>query len=255
MTSAATEGYTSITVEFDAGEDIDLVLEDVRQAVDDAKKDLPKNAEEPKVTEISLALFPILSVSLSGNVPESSLINIANNLKEKVESVSGVLEVEVGGDRKEVIEILIDASSIESYGINPQDVIGLVAANNQLVTAGAIENENGRLVVKVPGVVETLDELFSMPIKIADGTTINFGDIAIIRRTFEDKKSWSRVNGKPAVVLDIKKRVGSNIIEGIDAVGACVGLRGIRIQNVVNELLGEKIDVVEWSKRKREKYL
>ena len=98
MTSAATEGYTSITVEFDAGEDIDLVLEDVRQAVDDAK-DLPKNAEEPKV-KISLALFPILSVSLSGNVPESSLINIANNLKEKVESVSGVLEVEVGGDRK-----------------------------------------------------------------------------------------------------------------------------------------------------------
>ena len=77
MTSAATEGYTSITVEFDAGEDIDLVLEDVRQAVDDAKKDLPKNAEEPKVTEISLALFPILSVSLSGNVPESSLINLS----------------------------------------------------------------------------------------------------------------------------------------------------------------------------------
>ena len=178
---------------------------------------MPKNAEEPKVTEISLALFPILSVSLSGNVPESSLINIANNIKEKVESVAGVLEVEVGGDRKEVIEILIDASSIESYGINPQNVIGLVAANNQLVTAGAIENENGRLVVKVPGVVETLDELFAMPIKIADGTTINFGDIAIIRRTFEDKKSWSRVNGNPAVVLDIKKRVGSNIIDVVDA--------------------------------------
>ena len=92
-----------------------------------------------------------------------------------------------------------------------------MAANNQLVTAGAIENENGRLVVKVPGVVETLDELFAMPIKIADGTTINFGDIAIIRRTFEDKKSWSRVNGKPAVVLDIKKRVGSNIIDVVDA--------------------------------------
>ena len=46
MTSAATEGYTSITVEFDAGEDIDLVIEDVRQAVDDAKNDLPKNVNE-----------------------------------------------------------------------------------------------------------------------------------------------------------------------------------------------------------------
>lgn len=35
--------------------------------------------------------------------------------------------------------------------------------------------------------------------------------------------------------------------EGIDPVGSCVGMRGIRIQNIVNELNGEKIDVVQWS--------
>ena len=216
MTSAATEGYTSITVEFSAGENIDLALEDVRQAVDDAKKDLPKNAEDPKVTEISLALFPILSLSISGDVPETSLVNIARDIKEELESVTGVLEVEVGGDREEVIEILIDANAIESYGINPQTVINLVAANNQLVTAGAMDNGKGRLVIKVPGVVETLDELFSMPIKIANGTTISFGDVSIIRRTFKDAAGWSRVNGKPAIVLDIKKRSGSNIIDVVD---------------------------------------
>ncbi len=34
--------------------------------------------------------------------------------------------------------------------------------------------------------------------------------------------------------------------EGIDPVGSCVGMRGIRIQNIVNELNGEKIDVVQW---------
>ena len=127
-----------------------------------------------------------------------------------------MLEVEVGGDREEVIEILIDANAIESYGINPQTVINLVAANNQLVTAGAMDNGKGRLVIKVPGVVETLDELFSMPIKIANGTTISFGDVSIIRRTFKDATGWSRVNGKPAIVLDIKKRSGSNIIDVVD---------------------------------------
>ena len=58
MTGVATEGYASVTLEFLAGEDIDLVLEDVRKAVDDAKPDLPANADEPKVTEISLGLFP-----------------------------------------------------------------------------------------------------------------------------------------------------------------------------------------------------
>ena len=35
--------------------------------------------------------------------------------------------------------------------------------------------------------------------------------------------------------------------EKVDPVGSCVGIRGVRIQNIVNELMGEKIDVIEWS--------
>ena len=74
MTSAATEGYASVTLEFLAGEDIDLVLEDVRKAVDDAKPDLPPAADAPKITEISLSLFPILTAAIYGQVPEKLLI-------------------------------------------------------------------------------------------------------------------------------------------------------------------------------------
>ena len=74
MTGVATEGYASVTLEFLAGEDIDLVLEDVRKAVDDAKPDLPANADEPKVTEISLGLFPILTAALYGNIDERTLV-------------------------------------------------------------------------------------------------------------------------------------------------------------------------------------
>ena len=133
MTSAATEGYASVTLEFLAGEDIDLVLEDVRKAVDDAKSDLPANADDPKITEISLSLFPILTAAIYGNLEEKSLILAARDLKDKLEAVDGVLEVEVGGDRDEMVEVLIDAGAIESYGLNPASVISLVSANNQLV--------------------------------------------------------------------------------------------------------------------------
>ncbi|MGC6517050.1 MAG: efflux RND transporter permease subunit, partial [Candidatus Puniceispirillaceae bacterium] len=208
--------------EFLAGEDIDLVLEDVRKAVDDAKADLPANADEPEVKEISLGLFPILTAALYGNIDERTLVFAARDLKERLEAVDGILEVDIGGDRDEVIEILIDALAIEAYGLDPATVIGLVAANNQLVTAGAIDTGAGRLLVKVPGVIESLDELIKMPIKIADGTTIHFSDIATIRRAFQDANGWSRVNGQSSVVLDVKKRVGANILEVVAAARAII---------------------------------
>ena len=222
MTGVATEGYASVTLEFLAGEDIDLVLEDVRKAVDDAKADLPANADEPKVTEISLGLFPILTAALYGNIDERTLVFAARDIKDRLEAIDGVLEVDIGGDREEVVEILIDALAIESYGLDPATVIGLVSANNQLVTAGAIDTGAGRLVVKVPGVIESLDELIKMPIKIADGTTIHFSDIATVRRAFQDADGWSRVNGQSSVVLDVKKRVGANILEVVAAARAII---------------------------------
>ena len=234
MTGVATEGYASVTLEFLAGEDVDLVLEDVRKAVDDAKPDLPANADEPEVNEISLGLFPILTAALYGNVDERTLVFAARELKERLEAVDGVLEVDIGGDREEVIEILIDALAIEAYGLNPATVISLVAANNQLVTAGAIDTGAGRLVVKVPGVIESVEELSKMPIKIADGTTIHFSDIATVRRSFKDASSWSRVNGQSSVVLDVKKRVGANILEVVGAARAIINEGAKTIQGDVN---------------------
>ena len=75
-------------------------------------------------------MFPILTIALYGQVPEKSLVMIARNLKDKLESLPGVLEVEIGGDREEIVEILIDAGSIEAYGLSPSSIIGLVSSNS-----------------------------------------------------------------------------------------------------------------------------
>ena len=108
-------------------------------------------------------------------------------------------------------------SALENYGISPTTVIGLVSANNQLVNAGAIDTGSGRLLVKVPGVIETLQQLTELPIKVGEKTNLKFGDIATIRKAYSDTESWSRVNGSGAIVLDVKKRVGANVIEVVEA--------------------------------------
>ena len=230
MTGVAAEGYASITLEFLAGENMDIALDDVREAIDKAKSDLPEKADEPVIYEISLSLFPVLTAAIYGDVPEKLLISRARELKEKIESISGVLEVEIGGDRTEIIEILIDSSALENYGISPTTVIGLVSANNQLVNAGAIDTGSGRLLVKVPGVIETLQQLTELPIKVGEKTNLKFGDIATIRKAYSDTESWSRVNGSGAIVLDVKKRVGANVIEVVEATKKVIDENIERIQ-------------------------
>lgn len=218
MTSIAREGHASVQLEFTAGFDNRQALQDVREKVDLAKTELPEDTEEPEVHEINVALFPVLTVALSGQVPERTLVRMARDLKDKVEALSGVLEVDVGGEREDLLEIVVQPSILESYGIDFDTLFDLISNNNLLVAAGAMDTGAGRLVVKVPGVVEGIEDLLTMPIKVTPNTVVTVADVAEVRKTFKDAEGYARVGGKPAVTLEVKKRVGANIIETIASV-------------------------------------
>jgi len=220
--ATASEGSGVIILEFEAGFDSDQALADVRAKVDLARPELPADTEEPFVQEINLSQFPILVVMLHGDVPERTLVSIARNLRDKVEGLPGVLDAEIGGDREELLEIIVDPVSLESYNLNYSDLINYVSRNNRLVTAGAMDTGQGRFSVKVPGIIEDLDDLLTMPVKMDGQRTVTFGDIATVKRTYKDPDSYARLNGNPAVALEISKRAGSNIIEVVDAVNALV---------------------------------
>ena len=99
MRSNSGEGYASVQLEFNAGFDSKKAKSDVREKVDTAKTRLPDDTDEPKVIEINVALFPVLTVSLSGAVPERTLVKIARSMQDRIESLPGVLEANIGGDR------------------------------------------------------------------------------------------------------------------------------------------------------------
>ncbi len=213
ITSTASEGHGSVLLEFDAGFDPGTALADVREKVDVAKTKLPGDTDDPVVNEINVALFPVLTVSLAGPIPELSLLRIARNLKEKIEAQSGVLEVKIGGEREEVLEIIVDPVVMETYQVHYDELFGLISSNNLLVAAGAIDNGAGRMVLKVPGVVEDIEDILAMPVKVSDNAVITFGDVATVSRTFKDPQGFARVDGQPALALEVSKRIGANIIE------------------------------------------
>jgi len=216
MTAIAGEGHASVTLEFDAGFDSEEALRDVLQKVDIAKAELPDDSEEPSVHEINLSLFPILVITLAGDIPERTLLTLARQLKEAVESVPEVLKVEIAGDREEAVEIIIDPLYVESYNLNYEEVIQYFVRNNQLVAAGALDTGQGRFNIKVPGVFESLQDILTLPIKVDEKRVVTLQDVADVRRTFKDPLTYARVNGKPALALEVSKRTGTNIIETIE---------------------------------------
>lgn len=218
ISSIASEGHASVTLEFDAGFDIDQAIDDVREQVARARVELPPDTLEPSIIEINLSEFPVLSISLSGRVSERALITIARDLQDQIEAQPNVLEVTIGGDREEMLEIIIDPSVIDAYQLSLQDISNFVGSNNRLIAAGALDTGAGRMVLKVPGVVSELDEILTMPVKVLGDRVVTFEDLASVRRTYKDPESFARTDGENAVVLEISKRAGSNIIETIESV-------------------------------------
>ncbi|MGL1833705.1 efflux RND transporter permease subunit [Rhodocyclaceae bacterium SMB388] len=222
MSSVASEGHASVTLEFDAGFDPARALQDVREKVDTARAKLPAEADEPRVHEINVALFPVLTIGLSGPFAESELVFLAREIKQAIEGVPAVLEVDIGGDREDLLEIIVAPQVLESYGVDYGLLATLVSRNNRLVAAGSLDTGVGRMAMTVPGVIEDLDDLLAMPVKADGDTIITFGDVATLRRSFKDPEGFARINGQPAVALEVSKRAGANIIETIAQVKAVV---------------------------------
>ena len=218
MRSTAVEGNASIVLEFDAGFDSDTALTDVREKVDIAKTDLPADSDEPSVNEVNIALFPVLVVTLYGDVPERLMVKTARDLRDQLESLQGVLEVEITGDREDLVEVLIDPVRAENYQQSQESLTRFIARNNELVAAGALDTGHGRFAIKVPGLFENVDDILSLPIMVSGDSMVKFSDVAVVRRTFKDPVAFARVNGQPAVTLEVTKRIGTNIIDTISGV-------------------------------------
>src|SRR5215207_5360269 len=243
MRSTAYEGGGSVLLEFEAGFDSKSALADVRAKVDQAKRDLPKDADEPSVQEVNLSLYPVLVVALSGQVPERSMLQIARTAKNAVEQVPGVLAAELRGSRDESVEIIVDPTLLKAYNLPLDQLIVGFNASNSLIAAGALEGSTGRFAVKVPSLIERPQDVLKIPMAASNGAAVTVGDVVTIRPTFKDATSVTRVNGMPAMTIEVSKRTGANLIETVDGVKKVIeGLQATFTQDkskVIRQMLSD----------------
>jgi multidrug efflux pump len=225
MTASAYEGGADVTLEFHVGVDTGRALQDTRDRADTAKAKFPGETDEPLVREIQISrIDPMLVLHLSGPLPERALVQLATSLRDRIEALPGVLDVEMAGDREELLEIIIDPLAMESYDLDYAELFQLVDRNNRLVAAGALDTGRGRFPVKVPGVFESAADVLELPVKTDGDRVVRFRDIAEVRRTYKDRTSYARIDGEPAIAMEVVKRAGANIISTIESVRAVVEL-------------------------------
>ncbi len=220
LNSVASESYAAAILEFEFGLDQSATLAEIREKVDQAKSDFPPDTKEPSINEISFAEFPILVVVLAGQLPERTLQKVGEDLKDTLEALPPILEVGLSGNRKEMIEVIIDPIRLESFSITADELNAVITRNNQLVAAGEVETAKGAFAIKIPSSFQTLADIEDLPIKINGDRVITVGDIAEVRLTFEDRIGYARFNGESTLGLQIVKRKGTNEIDTADLVKA-----------------------------------
>lgn len=213
ISSVSSQGLSQINIEFLPGTDIDDVLSKVKDKVDEAKNDLPTDLEnDPLVYEVNISELPIVIYSLSGKAGPRVLKEIADDLKDAIETVPGVLEVDVTGGRDREIRIEVDPDKLAYFRIPIVSLQQSISSENQNTSGGAITLGDGRYQLKVPGEFETPEEILSLVVATHDGNPIYLKDVATVVDGIKEATSISRLNGRDSINISVKKRVGENII-------------------------------------------
>ncbi|MBR9862783.1 MAG: efflux RND transporter permease subunit [Rhodobacteraceae bacterium] len=218
ISGTAAENYGGVALEFEFGWDKSATIADVRDKVNQAQADFPEDAEQPTINEINFSEFPVLVVSLSGAIPERTLLRVVKDLQDKVEALTPVLEAGLAGHRDEMLEVLIDPLKLEAYNVTAGELINVVTNNNQLIAAGEVETANGAFSVKIPSAFDEPQDVYNLPVKVNGDRVITLGDLAEIRLTFEDQVGTARYNGQTTVALQVVKRKGTNLINAVQLV-------------------------------------
>ncbi len=218
ITSASYEGYSIIRVEFESGFDIDEALQKIRDKVDKAETELPDDVDKPDIIEINFSEFPIITYTIAGPQGLVKLKDIADDMKDEIENVEGVLEVKISGGLEREVQVEVDMNKLIHYNIRFDDVIDAISNENRTIPGGSIDVNNSSFLVRVPGEFDQPFIIQDLIVKIKEGKPIYVKDVADVIYSFKERSTYSRLNEVECVTVNVSKRVGANIIDIADQV-------------------------------------
>ena len=217
--STSAEGISTVAIKFLPKVDLDDAVQKVRDKVDQAKNDLPTDLpDDPVIQEVNFSDMPVIRVVLSGPFSLRRLQNLAEDLQDQIESITGVLEARISGGLEREIHVEFDLDRVGAYNVPFSSIISSVTRGNVNMPGGSMDIGEGKYLVRVPEDFKHPSEIFSIVAFVRDGKPVYLRDIATIKDSHKDALTRSRINGVKSVTIAVSKRSGENIVQVTDEV-------------------------------------
>jgi multidrug efflux pump subunit AcrB len=213
MKSRSANGYVTVDLKFDFGIDLDDARIDVREALDKVKPDLPEDAEDWTINEFNLSEEPIITINLSSDGGLLLLKEVAEDMKDRIKAIPGILEVTRFGGLEKEVQIRVDPEKLMFYELDLNDITNTIQEENKTIPGGTMKVGPRELFINVPGEITSFHELKELIIADYEGAQVRIKDVADVEFTFKEIESKSRYEGVESVSLEVSKRTGENLIE------------------------------------------
>ena len=223
ISSTSVQDYSTIIVEFNLDEDVKDALQEVKDAVDKAKQELPSDLdEEPDVFELDFSEIPIMFVNLYGDMELEPLRKYAEYLEDEIEEVDEISSVDLRGVRDREVYINCDPNKMAVREVSFNDIAGTVGSENLNMFAGDLLVDGYRRNMRMEGEIKDPKKLESLVIKHDNGGPVYLSDVATVTFDYEEPESFARLNGDPVVILEVKKKSGGNLLDAAAEINAII---------------------------------
>lgn len=223
LTASARQSFGTVTAEFELWRDVDVAAQDVRDAVERTRDDLPIDAEAPVVRKLDPNAQAIMWVSLTGDERWSDirLSDYAENVaKPRLETLRGIGQVQIGGRRYPAVRVHLDPERLAANQVTVQDVVQVIQTNNVDIPAGRIEGESREFLIQTRGQFSRAEPFNDLIIAYRNGAPVRLADVGEAEEGVEEDRQLARFSGEPTVGLGIVKQADANAVELSDLVHA-----------------------------------
>jgi multidrug efflux pump subunit AcrB len=217
--STSVQDFSSIVVEFTPGVEIAKAIQDVKDAVDKSKSELPTDLDqEPNVLEVNTSDFPIMNVNISGPYSEQELKRFGEYLEDAIEKLPEISKADLAGTVEREIQINVDPYKMESVGVSFGDIAVAVQTENLTISGGSIKNGDFERTLRIDGEFTNPEDLMDIIVKTDQQKIVYLRDVAEIKDTFKDRVSYARSKNLPVITINVTKRSGENLLDAADKI-------------------------------------
>ncbi|MEO0074752.1 MAG: efflux RND transporter permease subunit [candidate division WOR-3 bacterium] len=220
LTSRTAEGVSIIMMQLEWGTDLDAISADIRDKLNQAEVALPKDAQKPFLLKFDVSMMPVVNITLAGDIPETELRDIADDVATRLQRINGVAAVGISGGAKRQVQIVIDLRELAQYNISLDAITMALKAQNINFPVGSVITPDQKFIIRLIGQYDNIEEIRNTVVGAKGTTPILLRQLAQVNWTSEETKNYARLNEKNAMFMWVQRRPDANTIQVVDAVKA-----------------------------------